>query len=701
MADTLRVVTVDGGGRVVPLLDLNSASGSATGYFRDRDAGFTFTPGVSTQQNSSRSRRYGGSLSVGETHDNGAIAWTAYVKGNTLAQATANVETLLRVMNSAAVGRMVEWAPEGGLSTFFVIMGPGTWSPAYNPVEFVQTNSMRVAITFPTEPLGLWAPCTIRDRFAYDDILDDYVFDAGTPEHTLVSNGTLVDAGSTSTEYRRLRHTARGYTWREGQALLSFTTPPVMNASWKAGIAMRIVSAVTFIELYADYTGAGPGAIKIDVVTNNVRVNRATVNILSGIPANTTCWLLAQASQDGFILSFWKTGLPTPVTTYAATGGTGYTLSPTEKVAMPEGGIGFSWEPGSTGGKINYFEFCPFVSANQFLPFDPAGFVPTYSWFGNEIPGTAPAKADLLITSQTADDPPAFMLVSWAQTDFGINRVPFGLLIAEDSAINGRTLSGLTSTSDANAFRGSVAEVNVSGATTVHATWNVTPSLLSPDDFTQHDLILEVWAGLKLNPGLVNPTMMLSAKPTVASYGATVYTDEYGTEGSPVVTPSSGDVYRLTRIGTITLFCDPVEPSGVILDLQGSVGAGSTGNFGINYIICVPIRQRALGPTAKSTQGGVYPSWVRTNNEITKKLTWDLAGITYNSALSRPWPAGQRDTGLGGTLIEPPPGLVQWFIKPSNLVPDNPDSTTGSDQASYSGCLQVDVVPRSFLLRTP
>src|SRR5437868_15358299 len=107
--DTLRIVTLSAGGRPIQVLDLNDA----TGYWRDRDAGLTYTPPAATSQVSRTGLRFGGAQVVGETHDNGLISWTAYVRGSTVTQATQRVETLLKEINESARGRRVEWAPDG------------------------------------------------------------------------------------------------------------------------------------------------------------------------------------------------------------------------------------------------------------------------------------------------------------------------------------------------------------------------------------------------------------------------------------------------------------------------------------------------------------------------------------------------------------------------------------------------------------
>jgi hypothetical protein len=109
----------------------------------------------------------------------------------------------------------------------------------------------------------------------------------------------------------------------------------------------------------------------------------------------------------------------------------------------------------------------------------------------------------------------------------------------------------------------------------------------------------------------------------------------------------------------------------------------------------VPAQTRALGPTAKpldSTYPRFMPSGVA---GVTKVVRADLSGgIAVGDY--RPHP----DHGLGGSLIEPPPGLLTMTIKASDLVPDDPTASAASETLTHSGAVHLAVTPRSFYLRS-
>jgi hypothetical protein len=226
--DTLRLVTLSTGGRPVEVLDLNDANQ----YWRDRDAGFTYTPPPATQQVARTGRRYGGGRVVGESHDNATVAWTAYVRGTTVTSAAQRVEQLLDEINDAARGRYVEWAPDGLSSSFMEIAGPGTWLAVYDPLQLSQAFGMRVQITFPVLPLVRWAPMTIGDDFSVNS-LSDYTFDSLASSDVSVSSGNLYAAGGSLTSERRVRHTARGYDLLEGRRL-SRARPPRLSPATRS-----------------------------------------------------------------------------------------------------------------------------------------------------------------------------------------------------------------------------------------------------------------------------------------------------------------------------------------------------------------------------------------------------------------------------------------------------------------------------------
>jgi hypothetical protein len=127
--------------------------------------------------------------------------------------------------------------------------------------------------------------------------------------------------------------------------------------------------------------------------------------------------------------------------------------------------------------------------------------------------------------------------------------------------------------------------------------------------------------------------------------------------------------------------------------LAGSTAVGSTGTFGVDYLTPVLARSRALSPTAKVLDT-TYPRFVVSTGETQKRVRADLSAL-----VAQPPNAALRDHGLGGSLIEPPAGTVDWLVKLSSLAPDDPTVDSTTEQLNHSATVQLDVTPRSFLMR--
>jgi hypothetical protein len=541
MPDTLRIVTFSTGGRPIERVNLNSAPGTVTAYFRERGPGFQFVPAISSVQYSKQARRYGGARAVGETHENGSVGWTAYVRGATLAAAVQNVESLLTYINEQVRGRFVEWAPEGG------------------------------------------------------------------------------------------------------------------------------------------------------------RTNRATVNLAVRLVISSGAYAIRGRIQGNVVTAehfFGATPMGTPNDT------TSYTLV-TSPLSTTPGYSGWSWIPQHIFAFIDVFDFRTFVF--RALSF-PRVVQPT-----DAIPGTAPALADVSITTSGGSAAPAFALMSWQsrptlvadQGGLG-STYPFNILAAAGAGPPAGVLLGIVTTSnwastvDAGAITGSSQkDATVSGAETWQTTFAIDPSAVSPDSFTANDLTAEVWARMQISSTVVTPTVILSARSgDGANFGTDRYSNEWGNVGR-VLTVPTGTIYRLYRLGTITVPADVTVRRTLLLTVTLSSAAGSTGSVALDYIAVHPARQRALSPTGKA-QDATYPTFIVSTTQTTKTIRSNLSAIT-----SSPPNPGMTDHGLGGSLIEPQQGLTDWLIKLSNVVPDDPAPTAVADQLQNTATFQVDVIPRSYMLRTP
>jgi hypothetical protein len=695
--DVLRIVTFSPGGRPIEVLNLNSSPGTVTAYFRERGT-FQFTPAPSTVQYSRRARRYGGARATGETHDNGSVAWTVYVRGSTLATAVANVEALLAVITDEARGRFVEWQPEGGLSSFMEIAGPGTWTPAYDPVEFVQTNAMRVQLVFPTAPLVRWIPPTINDPFDLNSIAD-YTFDALTSADLTITGGEVTPTGAAVTQERRVRYTARGYDHLEGQVTLRFAVGTTLSG-FKVGLLMRATSASNYIEVSVDDDGTN-SHLRVDVVVNGARATRSITNLASRLTVSTSYWLRARISLSGVI------GATTAITAEHFTAQPGQTTSPTNTASYTlnvadgtlfttAGKVGFSWVPNQSSARIDDFDFAPYVTWSGGTTV-PRMFTPL-----DNVPGTAPALADVSISAVSATAAPVFALIAWstrALTPIAGN-APFNVI----SSVGPSGLTGVvggisdstnwvSTTIPSSLSNNSLQKAAVSGAETFTAAWILDPSALPSDDFSADEITLEFWARMSIASTIVSPKIVASVRSVEGtSFGAERYTNEWGAAGE--IFSAYAGWFQMYRLGTITVPASRTYRRTMKFWITMTTGTGSTGTLTMDHIIVVPVRQRCLSPTAKHLDSS-YPAFIASTTATTKTIRSDLSGLVSSATGAR-----MVDHGLGGSLIEPPPGAVDWIVRLGVQVPDDPIAQAASDPANQNSAFRVDLIPRSYMLRT-
>ena len=323
--------------------------------------------------------------------------------------------------------------------------------------------------------------------------------------------------------------------------------------------------------------------------------------------------------------------------------------------------------------------------------------IPAVFALGSAITGTAPALADITIQSVNFSDFKAsWGFFAWTQrpgSPLSSTIVPFGLAEAES-----QTLTTFASVADASGRGGNVAQVTTSGAGTGSIRTNVDPGQLVADDFSE-DVLLEVWARVKLASTVVAPRVVLSyfATGDGTHHHPDGYSLEWGSAGRPLtyIGPSSPH-YQMHRLGTVPLPVDKIAPSRWALLLSASWAAGSSGVLGFDYFMFNPVRARALGPTAKRDTLGVYPRFAYGTASTLKHLTLgqDLSG--FIAIGSDPY---SRVAGLGGSPIELPPGNVDLLVK-VGTVPDDPGPATDQDVISIGSVSgNVRVTPRFYLVK--
>lgn len=287
---------------------------------------------------------------------------------------------------------------------------------------------------------------------------------------------------------------------------------------------------------------------------------------------------------------------------------------------------------------------------------------------------------------------PVFAFLGWSKRPaVGLANAPFAIIEAE----TGTTLATWAVAADGKAHGGSKLVFNTSGAGTASANFTLDPSLVIPDDYTQKEVDIEIWARVELATGVVTPNLTASVIPTAGvNFGTQKYTNEYGSAGKLLTSPSSSTVFRFVRLGTITMVADPSNPLIWQLTIAAAWGSASTGNFGLDYLLLTPIRARACSPTSKANDAN-YPKFVASTSETSRTIRSDLSGAT-----AQPPANTYPDQGLGGNLLELPTGNVDCVVKLSSLVPDCPTSDATTEQQQHSGTVHLAVTPRFYLLRT-
>jgi hypothetical protein len=323
--------------------------------------------------------------------------------------------------------------------------------------------------------------------------------------------------------------------------------------------------------------------------------------------------------------------------------------------------------------------------------------LPAVVALGTSIPGDAPALAAVTMRTTGGAAPPIWALFGWSKrpgTPLASSVAPFGIIEAETAV----SLATWASFGADATYRGSSGvRATTAGAGTASASFVVDPSVLAVDDFAVADTDVEVWARVALDGGVVSPKVTLSIEPNAGtSFGQRSYSAEYGSAGKLLPVPSTTGVkFRFVKLGTLSMPVDTAAPVKWNVRVDASWATGSAGVFGLDYLVMVPARARALSPSGKPNDA-FYPDFIASTSDTAKTIDSDLSGKVASGAAN----AG-RDSGLGGSLIELPPGTVDVLVKLSSLVADDPTSDATTEQLSHalSSGSQLVVTPRYWLAK--
>lgn len=518
-------------------------------------------------------------------------------------------------------------------------------------------------------------PMEVTDPFS-TDTLSEYTFDAGAGTLS-ISGGKLVPADGTQ---KRLHHADRGYTYSDVQVTLKYTTGA--SGAGDIGVTARRLDGSNYLRAYSDSTN-----LYVQYVDGGSATNIAAPVAHTARSASTDYWIRLRC-EGNVITAEHFTAAPTPTGTPATTvSGTLTGAALTEFGAGVEGEAGMILSPAAADWRFDDFNIKPYTYRNQTLP-------QKLSLYG-AIPGDAPAKGDVTVSTASADAAP-FALAAWSPragaSSLG-SKVPFGIIEAEGGILP----SGWSVTADADYRGGSgLQQTAVGSAISPIFSAEIDPATLIPDDHRQEEIDIEVWARFEIASSLTGLTIRTSVYPSLfGDYSLSRYAHEWGTSGKTPTMPSSGTRFRFMRLGTLTV---PVRrvggPVGWYLEIAPTT-TGGTGVLGLDYVIVVPVNARALSPTNKALNTS-YPRFLPAGVTSNKTVRSDLSGL-----IGIPGGSGNQTTanGLGGSPLELPVGNVDMLVKLSSLVPDDPTSDTTSETLAHTATVTVSPIPRFQYLR--
>lgn len=307
------------------------------------------------------------------------------------------------------------------------------------------------------------------------------------------------------------------------------------------------------------------------------------------------------------------------------------------------------------------------------------------------IAGTAPAQAELTINRVDNASNPSFAAIGWW------SRLPaplsgfsncYGLVQAEATK-TGTTPTGWTSEGHVDASNGNLLQNSTSnGPGSAAAQYAITT-----EGVTGPTVDIEIWGRTRIVWSCVGPRLTTSFSQGA---GAAIYTREWGLGGRPLIPggyPSAP--FRMTRLGTVTLPVKNVSPLwtmtlNVVWSDQPVANVGAV--IGLDYLMLLPANSRVCSPSGEAFDVS-YPKFMQsasnTGNVISKTVRSDLSGTVSLRGIDA------ADTGVGGSLLEFPPGEVDMGLLMSEIPPDSPP-VTGLSAPSLDCWLDLSVVPRYF-----
>lgn len=721
MAELLRYVVLDATGKPNVVFDLNDMN-----VFANVRESFQITPPAKQAIQAASSRRYGGSYQVGETTDNGQVAWSILVQGVTADDCLVRVEALLTSLEANPFDLLLEWRPDGASeSTLYEVRGTGTWTPKYQWVQFAGAQSMVFDVQIPVAPLAQGLPVQILSSvpthlpavFSLAGIGGDAPAKAevsiqtdATLEEAFISGAHGPEGIAVSASFIYWANSQTGYigraelgggkveeTWLHTEGIPTGVAIDAGHIYWtdaETNHVGRATLAGGSIEK-AFITGASnPGPIAVNaghIYWGNggkASIGRATI---AGAEVNQEFLKISFFARgialDGFHLYWSYSRGIGRVRLGGEELNSNFITGLREVSGVCVNNEFLFWVNEGTncivranllGEEINE-AWAVVADSFSFIPGAQLAVSKEFVYWTSGSPGSTIGRVAAL-------SPPVWALLGWTSTPTtGLAPAPFGVFGGAEAISREFAYSAV-----ADALNGSAL---ITANQTAIAAWEVDPATMVPDSFSG-ELAVEAWARVRLCQSLGEATFTLSARPQDGiGYGAARYTDEWGSAGREVQLPDEEPCWRMTRLGTLHLLVNPLSPRIWTLWVEGEIENAGFEWF-IDYLLLTPSSQRCCSPSGKPNNPN-FPPFIQSVGSTVKTIRHDLSGL-----VSKPGKNGHPDHGLGGQLLELPPGNVDMLVKLSSLVPDNPNSSPCTEQSVQEAAVSVTVTPRSYLVRS-